>query len=85
MVTRSDRYKHRSSSPYADLSILAPTRWTILVLAGVVFSGCAGYEHSQAVRVEKMAQGERLQHIIDNYRVCLQAKDNAALPGNCAI
>lgn len=81
-----DRYKRRSSGPYADLSILAPARWGILVLAGFVFSGCAGYEHSQAVRAEEMAQSERLQHIIHNYRVCLQAKDNhAALPGQCTI
>ena len=81
-----DRSKDRSFGQYADPSIHATARWAIVVLAGFVFSGCAGYEHSQAMRAEKLAQGERLQYIIHNYRVCLQPKDNnAALSGNCAI
>lgn len=81
-----DRCKHRSSIHCADLSLFAIARCVILVLVGFGFSGCAGYEHSQALRAEKMAQGERLQHIIYSYRVCLHAKENnATLRGNCAI
>ena len=79
------RCKHRSCNQYSTLWVFATTRCAILVLIGFVFSGCAGYENWQAMREEKMAQGERLQHIIHSYRVCLHAKYTATLPRNCAI
>ena len=77
---------HRFSSDRAGAPIFTTARYAILVLAACVVSACAGNEHSQAVRAEKMAQGERLQHIIYSYRVCLHAKkNNETLPPNCAI
>jgi len=65
--------KYRSSSQYSDRWVFAGTKSAVLVLIGFVFSGCAGYEQWQAMRAEKVAQGERLQHIIHSYRVCLHA------------
>jgi hypothetical protein len=78
--------KHRSSSQYSSQCVFAVARCVIVVLIGIVLSGCAGYQNWQAMRAEKMAQGERLQHIIHSYRVCLHAIDtHPTLPEMCNL
>jgi hypothetical protein len=74
------------SDQYSNLWFFATAKCALLILIGAVFTGCAGYGTQNALKAEKMEQGERLQHIIDNYRVCLHTKDNSSpLPRNCAI